>query len=74
MVQLVKVASSHYEFTIKNLDKVVPTISTTKMESVTVEWEMVVPGYEQTLVTLYFFGKYNDLNLVHPLKVLLTVV
>lgn len=74
MAQLVKVASSHYEFSIKNLDKLLPVISTTKMETVTLDWEIAVPSYEETLVTLYFFGKFNDLNVVHPVKVLLTVV
>ena len=74
MVQIVRVASSHFEFSIKHLDKLLPVVSTTKMETITLEWEAVLSVAEETLVTLYFFGKFNDLNVLHPLKVLLTVV
>ena len=73
-MKLVKIASSHHEFTIKNLDKLLPIESTTRMETITLDWEIAVPSYDETLVTLYFFGKFNDLNVLHPVKVLLTVV
>lgn len=39
-----------------------------------IEWEVVIPFNEPTLIVLYFMGIYNDINVVHPYKILLTVV
>lgn len=74
MVQLNKVVSSSYDFRIKHTSVSFPVVSTTKAERIVLEWEAVIPSTEQALVILYFMGTYNDVRLVHPYKILLTVV
>jgi hypothetical protein len=74
MVQLINVISSSYEFRIKKTSVQFPVISTTKAERVQIDWEVVIPYNEPTLIVLYFLGTYNDVRVAHPYKILLTVV
>jgi hypothetical protein len=72
-VSLVNVLSSSPDFTIKNMSNIVPTPESTKPDSFDLYWEAIHPFAEETMVVLYFQGTLNQMTVVYPYKVLMTV-